>query len=149
MPTQKKRILYLEDDPESVRDYYAILREKYEVIIGAHRDLLEKTRTQPVDLVIVDLMIHHYSSNAEDRLAPSISFQGINWQRTGVEFIRRLRAGEYEIFGLPATVPVIVATAVVDYAVQEQVLALGVEAYKEKPFTLDEFDKAVKEALEQ
>ncbi len=143
----KKSIFYFEDGPISLLDHCDALRIKYYVAIGAHRELLEKPRRQPVDLVIVDLMIHPFGFDEKGVERKNISFEGVHWQRTGLEFIKQLRAGKYKEFGLPAMVPVIVATARTSYPSQEEIEELDVETYLEKPFTIDELEKAVKTAL--
>jgi CheY-like chemotaxis protein len=142
MSTRAKRIFYFDDEPEDLRDYIEILRAEYEVIVGASRDLVEQPRRQPIELVIVDLMIYHFSFEGRNEVQ-NISYPGISWKRTGVEFLRRLRAGNYERFGFPAAVPVIVATVRVDSSIREEVEELNVEAYLEKPFTIDELEETV------
>jgi CheY-like chemotaxis protein len=145
--TEKKRIFYFEDEPELLRAYFEVLREKYEVIVGASKELVEQSRRQPVDLVIVDLMIHKFTFDEEGNEVQNIHYADVNWQRTGVEFLRRVRVGDYEDFGFSAAVPAIVATAKVDNPIRDEVEALGVKAYLEKPFSVDELKEAVDAAL--
>jgi CheY-like chemotaxis protein len=147
MTTEKKMIFYFEDEPGLLRAYFKVLREKYEVIVGASKELIEQPRPQPVDLVIVDLMIHEFTFDEEGKEVQNISYEDVAWQRTGVGFLRRVRAGEYEAFGFPAAVPVIAATAMADNSTQDEVEALGVQAYLEKPFFVDELEEAVEAAL--
>jgi CheY-like chemotaxis protein len=146
MPSVKS-ILYFEDDPQSLRDYCSVLRSKYKVVIGADRHLIEQHRQHPVDLVIIDLLIHHHSLDEEENPVENVRFPQVNWKRTGVEFLRRLRAGDYEEFGLSAAVPVVIATAAVDYSVQHDVMQLGPNAYLEKPFTIDQLEEAIDAVL--
>ena len=51
MIPENVHIFYLEDDPESLGDYYEILAEKYTVVMGALRKLIEKPREKPFDLL--------------------------------------------------------------------------------------------------
>jgi CheY-like chemotaxis protein len=147
MTTEKKRIFYFEDEPELLRSYFKILREKYEVIVGASKELIEQPRQQPIDLVIVDLMIHPASFDEKEDKVQNIGYADASWQRTGVKFLRLVRAGDYEDFGFPATVPAIAATAMVDNPTRDEVVELGVKAYLEKPFSVDELEEAVGAAL--
>ncbi len=147
MEVEKKRIFYFEDDPQSLRDYYNVLNQKYEVQIGAHRSQVEQERPCPVDLIIVDLMIHREGPDLDDNWAPNLGWPEINWQQTGVEFIRRLRAGEYEAYGLLRSVPIIVATASVDYTIRDRITEMGVSAYMEKPFSLRDLERVVDAVL--
>jgi CheY-like chemotaxis protein len=143
MTTEKKRIFYFEDEPELLCAYLKVLREKYEVIVGASKELIEQPRPQPVDLVIVDLMIHGFGCDEKGNEVQNIYYAGVNWQQTSVEFLRRVRAGDYEDFGFPATVPAIVATAMIDNLTRDEVEKLGVKAWLEKPFSVDELEEVI------
>ena len=57
MPRKKPKILFFEDDAESVHDFYLVLCEDYEVTLSAHRSVVEAPRDEPFDLLILDLMI--------------------------------------------------------------------------------------------
>jgi CheY-like chemotaxis protein len=151
MTDRQKLILYVEEDLESLRHYFDMLRSEYDLTVGAHWELIEKRRKRPFDLLILDLMIHPRSYDLGGKIVESISFPQVNWRQTGLEFLRRLRKNEYADFGLPAHIPVVVATAVVDYKVREEIISdLRVEpkAYLEKPFTMDALRKAVSTILE-
>ena len=150
MPERTKKIFYLEDDGESVNDHYKVLREYYKVTLGAHEDLVATRRDEPFDLLILDLMIHPESSDAAGTIAKSIAFDKVEWQRVGLEFLERIRRGEYEEFGFPIDIPVVVATAVGEYRVQEKTigeLQVRADAYLEKPFTVDALLEAVAKCL--
>ena len=148
MTTGKKTIFYFEDEPELLRDHFKVLRAKHEVIISATRADIEKKRRQPVDLLIVDLMIHHSSFDEAGKEVQNVRYPNVEWQQTGVEFLRRVRAGDYEKFGFSADIPVIAATAIVDASTREEVVEqLDAKAYLEKPFSVDKLEEAIEAIL--
>lgn len=144
----KKRIFWFEDDAHSLSDYYEKLSQEYYVSIGAHRDLIEQKRDYSFDLVLLDLMIHkssfEYKSNKEVK---NISYDETHWSIIGVEFLKRLRKGEYESYGFPHDIPVIAATALVDSDIQETVEHMDVNDFLVKPFTIDKLKVAIEKAL--
>ena len=146
MTERERRILYIEEDLDSLSDCFEMLREKYRLEVGADWDLIKQPREEPFDLLILDIMIHTDSRDSENKIVESIRFPGVKWRQTGLEFLRRLRKGDYTSFGLPPDTPVVVASAVVDHLVKEEIINdLGVdrEAYLEKPFTMDALEAAV------
>jgi CheY-like chemotaxis protein len=147
MTAGKKTIFYFEDEPKLLRDYFKVLRTKYEVIVSAKQAVIEQPRQHPLDLIIIDLMIHHWSFDEAEQEVENISYLGVGWQRTGIEFLRRVRASNYEEFGFPATIPVIVATAAVDESTHEEVEQLNVKVYLEKPFSVDQLEEVVETIL--
>jgi DNA-binding NarL/FixJ family response regulator len=147
MATGEKTIFYFEDEPKLLRDYFRVLRTKYEVIVSARQKVIEQSRQRPLDLVIVDLMIHHWSFDEAGEEVENISYPGVGWQRTGVEFLKRVRAGNYEEFGFPAAILVIVATAEVDESTYEEVEQFDVKTYLEKPFSVDALEESIKTIL--
>lgn len=150
MTEGKPRILYLEDDSESVQDFYTVLSKEYDVTLSAHRIVVETPRDQPFDLLILDLMIHLESEDSLGEVGESIAFPRINWRRTGLEFLRQVRAGRYAQFGIPQEIPAVAATAVGEYSVREEAIHnLGIlpDLYLEKPFRMDTLLLAVKNAL--
>ncbi len=146
MKTQTKRsIFYFEDDINGVVPIVEILKENHEVIVGANWELIKKKRKPPFDLVIIDLLIHHYSIDEKnnEKQIENVFFEGIDWKRTGIEFLRRIRQGEYEKFGFPEDIPAIIASAVGDYNVYEEAHKLGINDYFEKPFIIEDIERAV------
>ncbi len=142
---KEKTIFYFEDDPYGLKDHVEILRENYEVSIGAHKNLVEQPREKAVDLVIVDLMIHLESYDLEtDMEVENIKYPDVPWIRTGLKFIQRLRKGDYEDYGFPKDVYVIIATAVVDHTAKEDSKKYDISEILEKPFKIDELETAVK-----
>lgn len=151
MREPRKRILYLEEDIDSLKDYIDMLRADYHVRAGATWALVQEDSPGPFHLLILDIMIHRESYAEAQRIVPSISFPGVDWKRTGLEFLRKLRTGAYTNFGLPANIPVIVASAVADHPTREEIRSLlkaGSGIYLEKPFTMDELEAAVSSCLE-
>lgn len=147
MEVKLKHIFWLEEDPGFLVDYFERLNRTYKVVMGAHWDLLEEHRRYDFDLLLLDLMIHissiDYNSNEEVK---NIHFPDIDWTRTGVEFLRRLRKGEYKHYGFPKSIPVIVATAV--STTREDVEQLGINDYIEKPFSIETLEDSIKKAFE-
>ena len=134
---RKKLIFHFEDDYNGVREVMeALEKSNYEVIVSANKKKIEINRQFPIDLVVIDLTIHHQSFERDGNEVENIEFNGISWHRTGFEFLKRIRRGEYEQFGFPQNVPVIIASAVGDQQIKEEIYALKVSAYLEKPFTI-------------
>lgn len=144
MAAKQKKILLFDDDYESM----AVLKQHLERALGfqveltAERTLLERLACERFDLVCVDLMIHPISLNAADEEVKNVHFEGINWRKTGLEFLRRLRKGEFSQASGPGTspdVPVLVLSAVANYSIGPELgQTMRVEGYVEKPFDLEE-----------
>jgi CheY-like chemotaxis protein len=145
--SDRNLILYFEDDPLSMSDYIAELRERYDVRVGAHAALWEDFGERQVDLVILDVMIHRRSPQESGSSIDNVQFEAIGWDETGAEFLRLLRDGRYEQFWIARDVPVIVATARVSFPVKQRILGLDVQGYLEKPFSIDALEQAVQQAL--
>ena len=96
MPTKPRRLLLFEDDYESMQDVKEYIEEEihWEVVLSAQTDILERLRHEQFDVVVVDLMIHPTSFDAEGRQVENVHFVGVPWVKTGLEFLRRLRKGE-------------------------------------------------------
>lgn len=148
-------ILYFEDDPISLEDYRRALMKICNVEFGASEELIKKTRARPIDLIILDIMIHTHGldpssvTRNERRLINNISYSDEKeaWRLTGIEFIRRIREGKYEKYGIPRDVPVIVYSAVIEKSIRDQAGRLGIVAYLEKPVTINQLRLKVMEAL--
>jgi len=145
MPTKPRRLLLFEDDYESMQDVKEYIEEEihWEVVLSAQTDILERLRHEHFDVVVVDLMIHPTSFDAEGRQVENVHFLGVPWVKTGLEFLRRLRKGEFagEAGASPAgtspDVPVLILSAVAGYSVTDELgKAIRVSAYVEKPFRL-------------
>ncbi len=97
MPTKPRRLLLFEDDYESMQDVKEYIEEEihWEVVLSAQTDVLERLRHEHFDVVVVDLMIHPTSFDAEGRQVENVHFVGVPWVKTGLEFLRRLRKGEF------------------------------------------------------
>ena len=154
MAATMKRILLLEDDFESLKDLKAYLEQRlaWQVELTAAQSLLERIKQERFDLIIIDLMIHPRSLNGENREVDNIHFDGVSWQRTGLEFLRRLRQGEFEgerDQGTRPDVPVIVLSAVGDTeSIRREIQGLMVQSCVEKPFVLRKMVAHMRELLE-
>jgi CheY-like chemotaxis protein len=150
---KQKKILLFEEDFESMRDLKEHLEEEmgWDVELTAEVGLLERLSRERFDLIVVDLMIHPTSLDAHGNEVQNVYFDGVPWLRTGLEFLRRLRDGEFskeDGLGTSPDVPVIILSAVASYSV---IGALGedvrLNGYLEKPFRLKEIVEKIEELL--
>jgi CheY-like chemotaxis protein len=150
-----KRILLFEDDFESMRDLKEHLEEEMEwdVELTAEVDLLERLNRERFDLILVDLMIRPTSLDADGKEVQNVHFDGVNWHKTGLEFLRRLRRGEFsEKLGLGTSpdVPAIILSAVAGYSVTDELGEdVHLNGYLEKPFRLEEIVEKMCELLQE
>lgn len=132
-----KRILLFDDDYENMFPFKQFLEKQgYAVELTAQAEILYRLSSERFDLVCVDFMIHPQSPNSEGIPVENVCFEGINWQHTGEEFLRRLRGGQFmgeNGRGTPATVPTIVISAT---AHDEQIGQAN--TVFEKPFDIGE-----------
>lgn len=143
MSGNRKKILLLDDDFESMYDLKSHLEEElgWDVELSAEKNLLERLGRERFDLLIVDLMIRPKSVDADNREVQNIHYEGVKWDRTGLEFIHRFRKGEYsrKSQGTPSNVPIIALSAVADSAANgEWGKILQNERHIEKPFRLSD-----------
>lgn len=142
MSAKPQRLLLFEDDYESMQDLKEYIEEElgWQVELSAQVDILERLKRERFDLVIVDLMIHPTSFDAAGRQVENVHFAGVPWVKTGLEFLRRLRKGEFAGTagaGTPTDVPVLILSAVAGYSVTDELgKAIRVNGYVEKPFRL-------------
>jgi CheY-like chemotaxis protein len=153
MTDTKKKILLFDDDYESmvVVKQYLERALSLQIELTAERTILERLANERFDLVCVDLMIHPTSLNAADEEVENVHFEGVNWRRTGIEFLRRLRQGEFSEADDPGTspdVPVLVLSAVANYSISAELgQAMRVQGYVEKPFALEEITEQIRRLL--
>ena len=147
MNAQTKTVFWFEDDSHGVKDHIESLKKNYQVESGASWDIIRKKREQPINLVIIDFMIHALSSNEEGEDVENIRFDGINWTETGLGFLQRIRQGEYAEYGFDANVPIIAATAVVTYPARTRAEEVKINGFLVKPFSFDELKIAVEKCL--
>ena len=148
-----KRILLFDDDYESMRGLKEHIEEElgWRVELTAEKSLLERLGRERFDLILVDLMIHPISLDADGQEVENVHFEGTSWLRTGIEFLRRLRKGQFSGeagLGTPPDVPVVVLSAVADYSV-EDALQNNISIYREKPFRLEELIQVMRESLQE
>lgn len=152
MPTGQKRILLFDDDYESMQPLKLFLEEisGYQVDLTARADIVDRLATERFDLLCIDLMIHPVGLDAELQEVNNLHFPGVNWQKTGLVFLERLRHGAFTPgpTGTPATVPVIVLSAVANHSTDELTITDGATTeYLEKPFDLEEILSAIERLL--
>jgi CheY-like chemotaxis protein len=154
MPNKPRKILILDDDYESMQSFQVYIERELslDAELSAEKSLLQRFDQEKFDLLIVDLMIHPRGMNADNQEVENIHYDGIKWDRTGLEFIRRFRKGEYtqKGHGTCVDVPIIVMSAVSDSAtVGEWGRIIQNEHHMEKPFRLSEFMNLMRMLLQE
>ncbi len=134
----KGSILFFDDDYGSMAPLKAALEEHgYAVLLTAAESVLARLATERFDLVIVDVMIHPISPDQDEKgVVTNVQYQDVNWQQTGLEFLHRLRRGDYAGSngqGTPSDVPAIILSATADPDEPHEAQAIF-----EQPFDLDE-----------
>lgn len=153
MSNSPTRILLLDDDYASMQPLQNFLVELhgYSVELTASHDVLARLAHERFDLLCVDIMIHHSSRDEAGNETQNVHFEDVNWQKTGIEFFKRLRRGDYAGepgVGTPVDVPVIFLSAVAEFSI-EDVLSENTDHmdYLEKPFDVEEFVDRVEQLL--
>lgn len=154
MTKKPKKLLLLDDDFESMAELYQYLKEDIglEVEFSASENLLKRLDREKFDLLIVDLMIHQYSLNAQNEKVQNIHYDNVRWDRTGLEFIKRFRTGQYTPSGrgTSTSVPIIVLSAVADSATDGELGdILAKEHPCEKPFRLSDLTGLISRLLQE
>jgi CheY-like chemotaxis protein len=152
LPSQAK-VLVLDEDYRGMHDLKDVIEEElgWTVVLSAEQNILQQLRTERFDLLLVDMMIHEKGFDAKDKVVENVSFPDVNWKRTGLEFLRRLRRGDYtgeDGAGTPADVPVMVLSAVASYSVGQDP-SLDIGDYVEKPFRLADIVYKVQQLLKE
>ena len=150
-----KRILMFEENYDSLKSLKEHLEERFgwQVELTAEESIRERLAETHFDLILVDLMIAPVSLNDKGKEVKNVHFDGVNWQETGREFLRRLRRGEFvreEGTGTPAEVPVIAFSAVASDTVKKELSGeLKVSDYLSKPFRLEEIVARIREVMKE
>lgn len=145
---EKKVIFWFEDQSAAIESYLKEIRGDYEVVVSADINDIKQNRDHPINLLIMDIMIHPNGSDHETKTkVNNLHFEGIYWKDTGLEFLRRIRLGEYEQWGILQGTPIIVHTAVVDYQIEEQAMELQISAFLKKPCSLSDLEAAIINAM--
>jgi len=161
MNTKPKRILIFDDDYESMEPLKLFLEEVsgYSVELTARADITDRLATERFDLLCIDLMIHPISLDAHLQEVTNLHFTGVNWQKTGLTLLERLRRGDFSHpdhdvsqhdhhRSTKASVPVIVLSAVADRSTDELTITDDpLTEYWEKPFDLEEIISAIERLL--
>ena len=154
MASKQKRILLFDDDSFSLDALktYLELVENYQIELTASGEVLDRLATERFDLICVDVMIQSESPDAEGEPVMNVQYPGVKWQKIGIEFLKRLRAGAYagvNTEGTPANVPVIVLSAIADVHNNSGVDAIAqIEnsantLWFEKPFDVEKIIEAI------
>ncbi len=155
MQNKQKRILLFEEDFESMRDLKEHLEEElgWHMELTAAKSLLKRLSRDQFDLIVVDLMIHPISLGADGQEVQNVQFEGVSWLKTGLEFLRRLRKGQFSKepgMGTSPDVPVIILSAVADYSVENELEEdIQIEGYVEKPFRLEDLVERIRRLLQE
>lgn len=166
VPSQAPRILILDDDYASMSPLKQILETlyHYQVELSAAANTVEKLRSTRYDLLCVDTMIHPKSIDSAGNEVENIHFDNINWQLTGLAFVKFLREGslyqmataqadngemDNEEKGTSTQVPIIVLSAVAHDSVEEfSITAYPNTIHMEKPFSLEDLVETMQEMME-
>jgi CheY-like chemotaxis protein len=152
--TENKSVLLFEDDFESMIDVKEDLEEMpgWHVVLTAEETLLERLKQEQFDLIVLDVMIRPKSLDAEGDEVHNVRFDDVNWRSTGMEFMKRLRSGEFSQPGqgtLP-DVPVLILTAAGDHSELEELQKeFQFEGYAEKPFRFEELVERIVKLLQE
>jgi len=154
MSTRQKKLLLLDDDYESMESLQSYMQTELglEVEFSADANLLKRLDREKFDLIIVDVMIHPHSPNAQNEKVENIHYDNVRWECTGLEFIRRFRTGEYTRSdqGTSTSVPIIVLSAIADSTTnREWGKIMQCENHMEKPFRLSELSNLIQRLLQE
>jgi CheY-like chemotaxis protein len=155
MPNEPKKLLFFEDDYDNLRDLREYLEQDlgWQIQVTAEEGILARLGRETFDLIVVDLMIRPESLDAEGNSVQNVHFPGVSWLRTGLEFLRRLRRGEFAITpgqGTPPDVPVIVLSAVASFSVENALPDDDASTeYVEKPFLVGDLIARIKRLMQE
>ena len=147
----KDKIFWLEDDIMTNVYHIDALKKRYEVIVEAAQSYIDQLRApaESFDVLIIDLMIHPYGrTEAKNGSAKNVHYAAIAWRYTGIEFLRRVRAGEYAHNGFPSDIPIVVITGIGDDKAEAEARKLADGPLLTKPCAIDALLEAVASALE-
>ena len=143
MPSVHPRVLFFDDDFESMASTKEYLeRERgWSVELSAERTILDRLKRERFDLILVDIMIRPASLDAAGGEVENVHFDGVPWQMTGIEFLKRLRRGDFGGAtgqGTRADVPVIIVSAIADDSVVDAFdNSVMLWDYQGKPFRIE------------
>ena len=152
--TESRRILLFDDDYESMLPIKLLLEylKGYIVELTAEPNVIERLQREKFDLLCLDVMIHPKTFDASDAVVENLHFAGMNWQRTGLELLKRLRTGDLatDDGGTRADTPVIVLSAVADLSEYEAQIKQwhSNTRHMEKPFDPEELVKLISDLLQ-
>lgn len=122
-PASKRRVLVVEDQPETQRLLELMLKSTYDVQIAATtEEALAYVEDEPFDVLLVDI--------------------NLSEQRTGVDLLQTIRDGGK---GMPA----VACTAYAMPGDRSKLLKAGFDGYVSKPFTRHELEEALLAVLDE
>jgi CheY-like chemotaxis protein len=144
-------ILMFEDSEETMgglRDYL-VRRLHWRVELTADAAVLQRLGVERYDLILLDVMIHSHAPKTSGSEQQNVSFEGVPWRMTGLQFLQRLRRGDYAVAGgTRPDVPVIIVSAALGSSVKSEVEQdRNVFGVFEKPFVLSALLHAMQGAL--
>jgi DNA-binding response OmpR family regulator len=124
MPTNAKRILLVDDDPDLCKLVTASLKESFTVVAcdSAEAALVRSGGIGAFDLLIVDVML------------PGMS---------GIDFLRKVRTSD-----APSAVPVLMITSNLGEDMRQRCRAAGASAFIYKPFTVLQLRTTIEKLLD-
>ena len=150
---QKTKVLMIEEDHEIMGELQEHIGEVLglEVEMTAEQGMLERLPREKFDLLLVDLMIRPTIIDQNGQEVNNIQFEGVNWRKTGLEFIKRLRNGDFSSSpdqGTSPSVPVIIVSAVANDSISnDDKKTIGVNDFIEKPFRLADVIEVIKKTI--
>lgn len=150
--SKSNKILILDEDYQTMYLLKNHLEEHfgYVVKLSAQMDLFEHLKHDHYDMIILDIMIKPKSIDLNNEEVENIHYDNVNWKKTGLEFLRRLRKGEYQNKsgeGTLPNVPVILLSAIADNSFMDESLP-GTDDYIEKPFRMESLVNKIQNILE-
>jgi CheY-like chemotaxis protein len=135
------RVLLFDDDDSAMRGLQEHLTKQlgWRVDLAADAAILGRLPHERYDLLLVDSMVHT-QGELNGQAIKNVEYPGVIWRKTGLEFLRRLRRGEYSSpHGTPPEGPVSILSALTGPSIENELgPEVVVQAMFEKPFTLEE-----------
>jgi CheY-like chemotaxis protein len=146
------RILLFDDDDSAVRGLQEHLTNRlgWHVDLAADEGLLARLASDRYDLLLVDSMIHT-QGDVNGQVVRNVQYPAVIWRKTGLEFLRRLRRGDYGgPGGTSPDAPVIILSAIMGPSIESELgVGVAVQEMFEKPFRLDELVRAMCRLLKE
>jgi len=155
MPKEPKKLLFFEDDYETLRHLREYLEQDlgWQVEVTAEASILERLASEAFDLILIDIMVRPESLDVEGHKVQNVHFDEVSWLRTGLAFLEHLRSGDFVVMpgqGTSPDVPVIVLSAVAHYSVEHELPPSSATIdYVEKPFRVSDLVARIKRLTQE